>query len=218
MSGTSAHSISVTQTVYATPESDLLEARRARAQGPGIFSPRHAVGWGLAIAATLLAGVFALRFAPGRAEDRTVPQPRLRDIALTTVPGYVVKDDPDTESRTRAELARHRAKPRQVSAASIRNGDGDTVALYEAIVFPTNIAGNRRDLEDFISLYAEGAGISGEAFTERPLGRRSIWSALLPQGQAVLLFRGPEVVIVITDKGGADGDQLADTVLTSRGL
>ncbi|MHB8511171.1 MAG: hypothetical protein ACYDCC_03225 [Actinomycetota bacterium] len=202
----------------------IPRASRPRAARPdriGIFSPRHAVGWGLAIAATLVAGVITLKFAPSQAaHDHPIVQQHLSDIALTSIPGnYVVVEDTQTKSQTLAELARDRSHPEYVYAATIKNSDGDIVALYEAIVFPTEIAQSKGDLDNFISLYAQGAGVSGEAFTQRSLlGHRMVWSALLPQGQAVLVFKGAEVVIVITSVGGADGDTLADTILSARQL
>ena len=177
-------------------------------------TPRNTVAWGLAIAATFVAGVAALVLSPGRAEDT---RPTVRRIALTSVPGHTVQHDPETESRLRAELGAQRAVPRQLSAATIRNGDGDIVALYQAIVFNDDVAATQRDTDDFIALFAEGAGVSADSFAERPLGDRMIWSGLLDQGQAILLFRGPEVVIVITATTGADGDNLADAILTARG-
>lgn len=178
-------------------------------------TPRNTVAWGLAIAATFVAGVAALVLSPSRADDT---RPVVRRIALGAVPGYTVQHDPETESRLRAELGAQRAVPRQLSASTIRNPDGDIVALYQAIVFNDEVAATQRDTDDFIALFAEGAGVSADSFAERPLGERMIWSGLLDQGQAILMFRGPEVIIVITAETGADGDKLAGAILTARGV
>ncbi|MGH2830476.1 MAG: hypothetical protein ACRDJM_08320, partial [Actinomycetota bacterium] len=175
--------------------------------------------WGLAIASTLTAGVAALVLSPSRAEDGSRIRPAVRQIALDAVQGYAVRPDPETETRLRAELSAQRSEPRQLAAATIVDSDtGDIVALYQAIVFPSNVVGSQRDLEDFLRLFAEGAGITADAFAERTLGRRTVWSGLLDQGQAVIVFRGPEVVIVITAEVGAEGDGLADKILLARNL
>lgn len=192
---------------------DVIHKRKTRLTAA---TPRNAVAWGLAIAATFAAGIAALVLSPSSAQEPRRAAPR--SIVLTSVPGYTVEHDAETETRLRAELGSQQAVPRQLSASTIRNDDGDIVALYQAIVFANDVAASRRDLDDFIRLFAEGAGISPDAFAERPLGTRMVWSGLLDQGQAMLLFRGPEVVIVVTADIGVAGDTLADAILTARNL
>lgn len=190
------------------------EAEIAETVRPASMSPRNTVAWALAIAATFVAGVAALFLSPQQEQER----PPVRKIALEDVPGYSVRRDTETETRLRAALAGEGSPPRQIHVASIITDSGDVVAQYEAIVFPKNVSDKQEDINTYLILFAEGAGISGDAFTQRPIGRRSVWSGLLPQGQAILLFRGPEVVIVITAEIGADGDKVADAILTARGL
>lgn len=182
---------------------------------PSVLSPRNSVAWGLAIAAVFLAGIGALFLSPGRADP---PPPAPRDIALRSVPGLTVKRDTETETRLRAALVTEGSAPRQIHVATVTDSSGDVVAQYESVVFTKNVSSKPEDIETYLVLFAEGAGISADAFTERPLGRRVVFSGLLSQGQAILLFRGPELLIVITAEIGATGDDLADKILTARGL
>jgi hypothetical protein len=189
-----------------------IDLRRvAKRFGP--LSPQNPAMWvaGLAIAGIAL--LIGLRVPGEQAKTQVLGSQIVAAAELTEVPGYTLEADPATE----AEVAAQQPTAKKVSAANVRDGN-KILARYQAIAFGPEIRWTPQRQREWLALYARGAQIPPASFTERPLGRRSVWSAPLGSGQVAVYFYGSEVMVLVTGQTGTAGDALVDAVLTARGV
>jgi hypothetical protein len=182
----------------------------------GPLSPQNPLMWVAGLCIAGVAGVallIGLRVPGQEAKTQVLGSKIVAAAELTEVPGYTLEADPQTE----AEVAAQQPTAKKVSAANVRDGS-KILARYQAIAFGPEIRWTSPRQREWLDAYARGAQIPEASFTERPLGRRWIWSAPLGTGQVAVYFHGSEVMVLVTGQQGVAGDRVVDAVLSARGV